>query len=79
MGSEPPIHNPKNIAREEAASPPLHDEILKIIRAHANGDAEKIAQELAPLLQRADVRAREIAKSEERYRAIVENAPIRSS
>src|SRR4029078_5719492 len=27
-----------------------------------------------PLLQRADIRARELAKSEERYRAIVENA-----
>src|SRR5262245_10887460 len=73
MGSEPPIQNPKSAA-QEPAPPALQDEILKIIRAHANGDAEKLEQALAPLLQRADVRAREIAKSEERYRAIVENA-----
>ena len=38
------------------------------------GDADIIARELGPLLQRAEVRARELAKSEERYRAIVENA-----
>src|SRR5262245_16075583 len=73
MGSEPPIHNPKSAAPEPAQAA-LHDEILKIVRAHGNGDADIIARELAPLLQRADIRARELAKSEERYRAIVENA-----
>src|SRR6185436_11601003 len=73
MGSESPIHNPKPAAQEQAQAA-LHDEILRIVRAHANGDADVIAQELAPLLQRADTRARELAKSEERYRAIVENA-----
>src|SRR5258705_234690 len=62
MGVEPPIPTA------------LQDEILRIIRENANGDAEKILQELAPLLQKADTQSREIAKSEERYRAIVENA-----
>jgi PAS domain S-box-containing protein len=73
MGSEPQIPNPKPAA-QEPAPPALQDEILKIVREFANGDAEKIARELVPLLQRADTRARETAKSEERYRAIVENA-----
>jgi len=63
MGSEPQLPNPKPAA-QEPAPPALQDEVLKIIRAHANGDAEKIASELAPLLQRADIRARETAKSE---------------
>jgi len=52
----------------------LHDEISRIVRASTNGDAERILQELAPLLQKAEARSRELSKSEERYRAIVENA-----
>ncbi|HUR37939.1 MAG TPA: PAS domain S-box protein, partial [Planctomycetota bacterium] len=52
----------------------LHEEILRIVRSTANGDAERILQELAPLLQKAEARSRELSKSEERYRAIVENA-----
>src|SRR6185436_1569966 len=70
MGAEPTTPNPKSAAPE----PALHEEILRLIRIHANGDAEKLAQELGPLLQRADTRIRETVKSEERYRAIVENA-----
>src|ERR1041384_1915070 len=73
MGSEPPNPNPKS-STQEPTQPALQDEILRIIRAHANGDADKIARELTPLLQRADTRIRETVKSEERYRAIVENA-----
>src|SRR5579859_4964293 len=52
----------------------LQDEILRIIRAHANGNSDLILRELAPLLQKAEARSQDIAKSEERYRAIVENA-----
>jgi len=52
----------------------LHDEISRIVRASTNGDAERILQELAPMLQKAEARSRELSKSEERYRAIVENA-----
>ena len=73
MGAEPQNPNSRPAAPEPAPAP-LQDEILMIVRSHANGDADIIASELAPLLQRADVRARELAKSEERYRAIVENA-----
>jgi PAS domain S-box-containing protein len=58
--------------RGDASS--LHDEILKIIRAQGNGDAERILRELTPLLQKADAKSKDLVKSEERYRAIVENA-----
>src|SRR5882724_4267402 len=59
---------------DPSTSGSLQDEILKILRAHANGDSDRILQELGPLLQKAEARNRDIAKSEERYRAIVENA-----
>src|SRR6185295_12648663 len=62
------------MSSDPSTSPSLQDEILKIIRAHANGDAERILQELTPLLQKADTKSRELYKSEERYKAIVENA-----
>src|SRR4029453_9867987 len=77
-GGEPRGAERQNPGARSAAPEPapaaLQDEILKIIRSHANGDADLIARELAPLLQRADVPARELAKSEERHRAIVANA-----
>src|SRR5256885_2070245 len=62
---------------DPSTSGSLQDEILRILRAHANGDSDRILQELGPLLQKAEARSKDLAKSEERYRAIVVEATLR--
>ena len=59
MAAEPPTQNPKSLPQE----PALQEEILKIIRTHGNGDADRLVHELAPLLQRADIKARRLQRT----------------